>query len=477
MLLVGGNKVAIIKQQEIHELIGKGIEKARRHNRKILVSQRMKVTTIDPLSFFSRGKKNYQGKRIYWSDPKLSVQIVGLGAAFHIKSKAEGRFTEVEQQWKSILSESIYTLDQSVLGTGPILLGGFSFDPKKTKTHLWQNYPDAAFFLPVFMLTVSHGECWLTINVVVTEEDHAAEKAEQLINEKNNLMEAELQPFEWNPEDWTLTEVEPQEWMDSVEEVTKEIQSNVIHKVVLARELRLKSNVPFSSTKVLERLREQQPYSFIFAIESGEECFLGASPERLVKKEVAEFLSTCLAGSIRRGKTINEDVKLGEILLHDKKNLIEHEVVVRMIKEAMEKVCNQVTLPHKPTLYKVRDIQHLYTPIVGTASEKTSLLEMVKQLHPTPALGGYPQKEALEKIRDVERLDRGWYSAPVGWLDYKGDGEFAAAIRSGLLRGKEASLFAGCGIVGDSDPVSEYEETKMKFQPMLSALGGIEIDS
>jgi menaquinone-specific isochorismate synthase len=121
---------------------------------------------------------------------------------------------------------------------------------------------------------------------------------------------------------------------------------------------------------------------------------------------------------------------------------------------------------------KIRDIQHLYTPVIGKCHQDTSLLLLVERLHPTPALGGLPKMGAVEKIRQVEDLDRGFYSAPLGWVDYNGDGEFAVSIRSGLIQGKEASLFAGCGVVADSDAESEYLETGLKFRPMLRAIGG-----
>jgi menaquinone-specific isochorismate synthase len=123
-------------------------------------------------------------------------------------------------------------------------------------------------------------------------------------------------------------------------------------------------------------------------------------------------------------------------------------------------------------LMKMKYIQHLYTPVIGRNREGTSLLHLVDRLHPTPALGGLPKQAAIEKIREIEQLDRGLYAAPVGWMDHQGNGEFAVAIRSGLIQGNEASLFAGCGIVADSNADSEYKETSIKFRPMLTALGG-----
>ena len=129
-------------------------------------------------------------------------------------------------------------------------------------------------------------------------------------------------------------------------------------------------------------------------------------------------------------------------------------------------------MPKNPKLMKVRDIQHLYTPVEGELKQGSNLIDLVRDLHPTPALGGEPRQSALSLIRQYETMNRGFYAAPIGWIDAKGDGEFAVAIRSALLDGKEAYLYAGGGIVEDSTPESEYAETWVKFRPMLRALGG-----
>jgi menaquinone-specific isochorismate synthase len=210
----------------------------------------------------------------------------------------------------------------------------------------------------------------------------------------------------------------------------------------------------------------------VFALESEEDCFIGASPERLVKKSGKQVFSVCLAGSIARGNDAAEDESLGLELLNDPKNRIEHDYVVQMIKAAMEKVCSTYDIPTEPSLIKMKDIQHLFTPVTGSLKNSASIFSLIELLHPTPALGGYPQKQAIKKIREAEILDRGLYGAPIGWLDYQGNGEFAVSIRSALIQKNEASLFAGCGVVKDSDAESEFKETAIKFKPMLSALGG-----
>lgn len=442
----------------------------------ILVSMVNKINMLDPLAFFEAGKRLFNGNRSFWSDPEEELVLVGLGSMYSILTDdSPNRFQQVEKEWQAFLK---YVLPESLnnpMGTGPLLIGGFSFDPLKEKTMLWKQFEETMLVLPKFMLTLSKGEAYLTINEFVTEQSNTEETTRQLtyieenlISDSNNI----LIPASDVKTRFEAIEIEPEQWKLAVAKLAEEIRDGVLEKVVLARELRLRSEESFSPYSTLFHLREEQARSYLFAIEKGTDCFLGATPERLIKKTGDEMLSTCLAGSIKRGETPTEDERLGNWLLLDSKNLHEHRLVVKMISSAMEKGCEMMKIPNHPVLIKLKNIQHLYTPVKGKAKTDAALLDMVSLLHPTPALGGYPKETAMRKIRDEELLDRGWYAGAVGWLDAKGNGEFAVAIRSGLLQGKEASLFAGCGIVGDSDPESEYQETNIKFKPMLSALGG-----
>jgi menaquinone-specific isochorismate synthase len=181
--------------------------------------------------------------------------------------------------------------------------------------------------------------------------------------------------------------------------------------------------------------------------------------------------SMCLAGSAPRGQTKEEDDLLGNRLLHDAKNRREHQYVVTMIRQALGSLCRSLTVPDHPVLMKNRDIQHLLTPVSGRSGDHLSVLHYVERLHPTPALGGLPRDPAVHWITKNEPFSRGLYGAPVGWCDKDGDGDFSVGIRSGLVQGDQAVLFAGCGILEASVPEQEYNETKTKFRPMLNGLG------
>ncbi|MFE8698151.1 isochorismate synthase MenF [Cytobacillus sp. FJAT-53684] len=463
-----------IQETELKEGILDAIQRAKASSKPVLVSEVQEINHIEPLSFFAAGHELFLGERFFWKDPSDETFIVGLGICKQIQSdQAADRFFHVEEEWNSFIQDAIIYNRFQLNGVGPLMFGGFSFDPIKEKTKLWAKYSDSLFHIPRFMYSVINGQAFLTTNVVCTQNDDLS-LVEIVRGERESLFSLlTADRYQENYELVSEKEIKPNEWKETVSAITNELKKGPLKKVVLARETRLLFNKFIQTEQVLENLLKLQRESFVFAFESNGDCFIGASPERLVKKSGTSFLTTCLAGSIARGKTEEEDQLLGKTLLADPKNLIEHQYVVQMIKEAMGTVCEEVTLPKKTQLLKMRDIQHLYTPVIGKAKKDTSLLLLVDRLHPTPALGGLPKEQAVEKIREVEDLDRGFYGAPLGWVDYQRNGEFAVSIRSGLIQGDEVSIFAGCGVVEDSNPDSEYIETKIKFRPMLTALGGV----
>jgi menaquinone-specific isochorismate synthase len=204
--------------------------------------------------------------------------------------------------------------------------------------------------------------------------------------------------------------------------------------------------------------------------------FIGASPERLASFNNGVFLTEGLAGSISRGKSAMEDASLAHTLLNSTKDREEHKFVVQAIDDNLKPFSDRVEHPKQPQIKKLQNVQHLFTPIRASIKEGVEIHELVHQLHPTPAVGGYPRDESVPYIQEIEQIDRGWYSAPVGWFNLKGSGEFAVAIRSALLHDNKAELYAGCGIVSDSDPEKEWKETLLKFVPLMDALNQLELN-
>jgi salicylate biosynthesis isochorismate synthase/menaquinone-specific isochorismate synthase len=204
-----------------------------------------------------------------------------------------------------------------------------------------------------------------------------------------------------------------------------------------------------------------------------EAAFIGASPELLVRRAGAVVSTVALAGSARRSADPAVDDHLGERLLHSPKDLDEHRIVVRTIEHSLEPLSIWVAAADEPAVVKVANIQHLGTPVRAQLADPRSVVELAGALHPTSAVGGEPWSAADPLVRALERLDRGWYAGPVGWMDAAEDGELCVALRCALLQGGTAHCYAGVGVVADSDPEAELAETELKLQAIVPALVGL----
>ena len=216
-------------------------------------------------------------------------------------------------------------------------------------------------------------------------------------------------------------------------------------------------------------MRELFPSCFCFCVGTPEAAFLGASPELLVRRLGAGAACVALAGSTRRSADPAVDDHLGEQLMQSAKNREEHAIVARRIARTLRPHSVWVESEPEPELIKVANIQHLATPVRAQLAEPLSAIELASLLHPTPAVGGEP-RAAVGAIAELERMDRGWYAGPIGWTDATEDGQFCVGLRSALLRDRTAHLYAGAGIVADSDPEAELAETELKLDAMLPLL-------
>jgi len=423
-------------------------------------------------AFFEAGEAEFAGHRFYWENREKTRKIAGIGHAARLTSTdGDARFEDIRTQWQRLSSVIVKEEgDQS-----PVLFGGFSFDPENRRKSEWERFPAALFVVPQIQLVEKDGRTFVSINLI-SEDTAAAADFDRLRVIRDRLIhEAQVKErgTAVKPDVLRIREYAKADYLRAVEGVRDGIREGGPEKVVIARSVGLEFKTRVRHSEVLEHLAAEQQESYLFGLENGGDFFFGATPERLVKMEDGRSLTACVAGSIRRGKTAEEDRMLGEGLLKDPKNREEHQFVVEMIGDVFRSFCSDIHIPAGPRLLKVRDIQHLFTPVEGKPNAGTDLLDLVQALHPTPALGGTPRNEALRMIRENEKMDRGFYGAPIGWMDTDGDGEFAVAIRSGLLKGDRAHLYAGGGIVGGSVPEEEYEETWVKFRPMMRALGGV----
>ena len=463
----------------VHPALRAACARARQVGRPVLASWTERVEWADPLAFFAGGAEEVE--RTYWERPDDGRAVVGLGTAWAVEPAGERRFVDLAAAWRSLLAEAWIELpDAAPSAAGPALLGGLAFDATRhdpaslPAPSPWRELPTGRFVLPRWQLTTAGPCAWLTTNVVVAPELDPEQAA------ASPRPRAELVPGDVVPGNGLALEdrLSAGEWMSLVAEAAREIAGGAFEKVVLARQVDARGGRPFDVVSALARLRSAYPSCTAFAIASGRFCFLGASPERLGRVEGGRADVSCLAGTAPRGETPAEDERIGRELMSSAKNRTEHAVVARTLRGRLAPLCRTLDVPDAPRLMKVRNVQHLYTPITGTLRVEVGPIELAEALHPTPAVGGYPDDRALPFIRARERLDRGWYAGPFGWVDARGNGDFAVALRSALLDEPvgggfgRAHLYAGCGIVADSVPEAEYEESCLKLRPMLVALGG-----
>lgn len=320
-------------------------------------------------------------------------------------------------------------------GSGPLAFCSFTFDP---------DAPGSRVVVPRVVVGRSGDEAWVTI---VEAADDARDDAPPA------TMPA--------PADDEAT------FIRAVERARAGIRAGWIAKVVLARAVTVDADRPFDVASVVRRLAESYPSCFTFAFDG----LVGASPELLIRRMGTTAEAVVLAGTAPRGATADEDAWIGAALAASPKERSEHEFAVGTARDVLELACHELKVDAEPWLLRLANVQHLATSLRGELAEPLSALQLAGRLHPNGAVCGVPVTDALGIIRRTEPFDRGRYAGPIGWVDARGDGEIAIALRCAEIAGASARLFAGAGIVADSDPGAELAETNIKLRAMQNAMG------
>ena len=382
--------------------------------------------------------------------------LAGWGEAARVTIPAGvDRFTAGEKWLRELFDSAEITDEVGVPGCGPVAFGSFTFDPASDGSVL---------VVPAVLLGRSADRSWLT-----TIGDQRAALAPSV---------AAAAPAEVRWHDGSLTA--PQ-WQRAVSAAVARIQAGHLSKAVLARDIYALASDDIDVRVLLARLAARYPDCWTFSCAG----LAGATPELYIRRVGAEVRSLVLAGTTPRGASPAEDEALGAALLASAKDVEEHRYAVADVRTALAPLCDRLDIDDQPWLLRLANLQHLATGVTGRLAgprhpasaagpfgEHASALALAAALHPTAAVCGTPTGAAMELIRELEGMDRGRYAGPVGWVDARGNGEWGIALRCAELDGTRARLFAGCGIVADSDPVAELAETQVKFRPMQDALEG-----
>ena len=399
--------------------------------------------------------------------PAENFALVGIGISRTLTNELGNDLTGARDAIKEIFQDR-YNSDETFLT--PKLIGGFRFDNSKIATDPWTSFGDGQLILPKLLFVQSglqsgviispdleYNELLILLNKLVP---HDSFQTETTFSHSDNVRSKIINETKWT---------------ENVSEISQNIRDSKYEKVVLAASIALSLENNWNFDNAFDFLWTNYPECFLFHINLGNGIFFGASPELLVRLNENELETAALAASIARGINQNEDLTLAAELLSDQKSKIEHQLVVDSIVDKLKALELDISVNSVPKIRKLKNIQHLLTPIYGKPKADTNIIDLVDRLHPTPAVCGYPENNAKEIINHYENFDRGWYGGPIGWVDANGKGEFAVALRSSLIMSGHAWLFAGNGIVGDSNPDDELEELLLKFQPLFDAVRGTNI--
>jgi salicylate biosynthesis isochorismate synthase/menaquinone-specific isochorismate synthase len=406
-----------------------------------------------------------------WEEPNRDFALGALGVAHEATSRGPGRFKDVARE--CLGGETIADEPLGLpAGAGAVWVGGFAFDPEGGGSSVWSSLAPASLVLPEVSICRSGSDGFLTINAVVRPGDDAEAKVAALQARLAGLRDDPLLLLDPHPT--SRIEISsarpPGEFERMIAAATERIRAGEMSKIVLAREVLVSAGAAHDPAAVFGAMREQFPSCFCFCCGTSEAAFIGASPELLLRRSGASVSTVALAGSTRRSSDPAVDDHLGEQLLRSDKDRREHAIVAERIAGSLRRHAVWVETEPEPGIVKVANIQHLATPIVAQLAEPRSAVELAGMLHPTPAVGGEPWPGTAAAIAELEQMDRGWYAGPVGWMDATEDGEFCVALRSALLRDREAHLYAGVGVVAGSDPAAELAETEIKLGALLPLL-------
>jgi isochorismate synthase len=434
---------------------------------------------VDPISLFATARED-DLEAVLWLQPSAGFALVGIGRAWSVEPAGADRFASAASAWRErLVGAAIDVPAGSPRGVGPVLLGGLGFTGASPATDdPWGPFGAASLVLPA--LTVARADGATHVTIAETEEPdprdpRAAERHWDALVARAAALSPASGAVVARPADVPLTRLGERPdragWDRLVGLFAGAVGRGRLDKVVLARRVDLRSSIEIDIENALRRLAAGAPEGTIYAFVRGGRTFLGATPERLVRTAGRDFETVAIAGSAARGSTVVEDAALAAALLASEKEREEHAVVVEMLRTSLAPLAETLEIGATPGILPLRDVQHLVTPVRGRLRDQAGLLGLAECLHPTPAVGGEPRDLALEMIAEHEGIERGWYAGPIGWLGADGDGELMVALRCGLVSGRDATLYAGCGIVADSDPAREWEESRMKLRPVVSALG------
>ena len=463
------------QRDELLARCGRAVRRARRGAGEVLAGITVPVHRgTDPSAVVFASRRQEEPWFCFEQPDRHGAAVAALGCARAIRTGGPRRFADAAAAWRELAGSAEADAPDGPAGAGLVAVGGFAFAAEGGTARHWQGFGAGDLVVPEVALARRGGDVWLTLAAAATPDDVPEQLVARLEARLSELRASPLPMLDPAPAGrFHIASVCPPEHYEAaVARAVERIRAGDFAKIVLAREVAVHAPAPHDAAAVFGVLRAAFESCYVFCAGRGDAAFVAASPELLVRREGLRASTVALAGSTRRSADPAVDDHLGEQLLRSDKDREEQVIVTRRITRALRPHAVWVTAPEEPRIAKVANIQHLATPIRAQLTQPRSAIELAGLLHPTPAVGGEPHAVASPQIPALEGLDRGWYAGPVGWTDANEDGEFCVALRCALLRGREARLYAGVGVVRDSDPAAELAETEVKLGALLPVLSG-----
>jgi isochorismate synthase len=465
----------VVEAPRLLDRCERAVRRARRAGKPVLLGITTRVAgDVDPSAVVFASRVAGEDWFCFEQPDRDGSAIAALGTVTRLQASGTDRFARVGSAWRELTAGAVADAPDGPPGAGLVALGGFAFAPDGGHAPHWAGFASADLMVPEVALARRGEDVRLTLAALAAPDDVPEQLAERLAARAAALRLDRLPLLDPAPVGrFRVDSVAPPEHYEgAVARAVERIRAGELEKIVLAREVTVQAPSAHDAAAVFGVLRAGFESCYVFCAGRGDAAFVAASPELLIRRDGHRAQTVALAGSTRRSADPAVDDHLGEQLLRSDKDREEQAIVVRRIARALRPHAVWVAAPDAPALIKVANIQHLATPIRAQLTNPLSAIELAGLLHPTPAVGGEPHAKAAPLIPALEGLDRGWYAGAVGWTDANDDGEFCVALRCALLRGAEARLYAGVGVVRDSDPAAELNETEIKLGALLPILAG-----
>ncbi|MFO7525779.1 MAG: isochorismate synthase [Ignavibacteriaceae bacterium] len=428
------------------------------------ISQSGEINFYSALNAFNQNPDNL----FYYSIPEQDFYIAATGESFSKSFENIETLNEYSSEFTEFKKRIIHNFDRMNYYP-PLFLYAAKFPSNKISEE-WTNFAPVKIFMPELILIRSKGKYF---NVVNVRKDSEINK-KLIIDEFKSITKSLLNlntvfdPDNSKPSIKLSRSENIDVWKNKVNSILTGIRNKEFEKIVLSRSTEFGLSIDIEPSQLAFLLDQKYPECFNFIYKVKDATFFSASPEKLFILKEGEIHTEALAGSIERGNNDQEDKSFESTLIKSSKDADEHIVVIDHLKYVLNNFCQSVIIDKVPSLKKLSNIQHLHTTLIGRLKNGLDVFAIIKDIFPTPAVGGYPVIPALKVIDEIEDFDRGLFTGFIGWMNLKNDCEFVVSIRSGLINKNKLYVYAGCGIVPGSDPEKEYEETQLKAEAIIS---------